>query len=1067
MSLITKPLLLALCGSIFLSFYPQDAYAASNSGANSDLARDVSDKVLHYWSNADNKPLSNNLASKSTNDIESISDNTTTSMLRVSKGYQVDLAFGDLYQTLLSKKSSLEDDLDNSSSVLAKNITTQNGWVDVSVPLPNGEFAVFRLTESKVMSPKLAAKFPDIVTYTGYQVGGTANKSEFLNNRGRFDISENGFNGVFNNGNQLVYIDPIAVGQTETYLSYYKQDVNTPIFNDTITRLGLANKGLAPSAQKAELDNADQAVTTYRLAVAATAEYTQFHGGTVQSGLAALVTMVNRLNQVFLTELAIQFELVDNNDLLIFTDAATDPYDNNDNDGAVNTTQINNRIGVENYDIGHVVTTGAGGLAVLGALCQDTFKAYGVTGLNSPVGDAFWVDYVSHEIGHQLGAEHTFNGTSGSCGGSRASSAAYEPGGGNTIMAYAGICGSQNIANAGIDQFHSHSLDEMNGVMAARSCGTVAAATNRIPAVDAGSNYTIPAQTPFTLNGTASDLDGDTLSYEWQQFDLGIASNSRSDDNTDFGDGPLFRVFPRTDSTSRTFPQLTDILSGNLTYGETYPTTNRELNFRFIARDNEGGVNYDEMQVTVVDTGEAFALSSPIGGETWQTREQQVSWNLANTHIGPISCSQVDISLSTDGGNSFPTMLAEATSNDGEETVMLPNESVAQARIKVACRDNVFFAISPNNFSVDINYIAITGQQAITINEDESITLSTDLFIFDGAEPDELEVAAGDNYTVSGLQVSPSSNYFGTLNVPIRAVVNGQQSSVFNALITVNSVNDLPVAVNDQLTVTQGADAELVDVVANDSDIESAVLTLASFDYNGTGSVQIVDNQIQYQSDASFSGQDTVTYIVSDDDGGQATGQLTITVQASSSDGGSGGSGSGTGGDGGDNGAGNSGSSSGGGSFGALLVALLAVFGVRRFSSFPSNNQVLNSLATGLIMLGLLSACSQETSSSTNDDIAKENSPVGVEQTLKTELQAAIDKARAEQDTRLYVTAGRRVTIPGAEQYDPAVIEERCGYKYMEGVSDVIRSEQEAEQRKQRIAFMTAYNQAIVKTCLN
>jgi hypothetical protein len=372
-----------------------------------------------------------------------------------------------------------------------------------------------------------------------------------------------------------------------------------------------------------------------------------------------------------------------------------------------NQATIDAVIGSANYDIGHVFSTGGGGIAYLGVPCAGGYKARGVTGSGAPVGDAFDVDYVAHEMGHQFGAEHTFNSESGFCGGNRAPSSAYEPGSGSTIMAYAGICSPENLQPNSDPYFHSRSFDQIldysQNPFGGDGCAVKTNTSNAAPVVDAGAVYTIPARTPFFMTGSATDADGDALTYDWQQYDYDLDASTFSPDETTADDGkrPLFRVFNPTTSPTRYFPQLADLLDGTTTYGMGDVLTTRALNFRLVVRDGQGGVTHDAARVEAVDTGAAFAVTAPSGGETWPTgSEQTVTWNVAGTNAAPISCSRVDIRQSRDGGVTWPFTPTKSTPNDGSTTVTLRGAPSSAGRIGVFCAGSIFFNVSAGDIDV-------------------------------------------------------------------------------------------------------------------------------------------------------------------------------------------------------------------------------------------------------------------------------------------------------------------------------------------------------------------------------
>lgn len=572
--------------------------------------------------------------------------------------------------------------------------------VVLPLPLPDGTFARFKLLESPIMEPQLAAQFPAIKTYVGQGLDDPTLS-------GRFDWTPGGFHALILSSAGRIFIDPYSGDDTIHYMSYYSKDftasaekaLSWDMNDDVITTT-------APAAS-AVRGVAGTTLRTYRLAMAATGEYTQFHGGTVSGAFAAIVTSVNRVDAIYEQEVALRLILVNNTTQVIYTDPTTDPY-SNESGGvmlAENQSTLDRVLGSANYDIGHVFSTGGGGVADLEAVCSAQ-KAYGVTGSSQPVGDPFDVDYVSHEIGHQFGANHTFNGTTGFCGGARSSFSAYEPGSGSTIMGYAGICDAENLQSNSDAYFHGNSFDEiMNFTTAGKGnmCAATSSTGNNPPSVVAGPSYVLPKQTPFTLTGSASDPDGDALTYSWEQFNLGNASTASSI-NVDDGTRPLFRSFPPSSSPSRTFPQLSSILNNATPPGEVLPATNRVLRFRLTARDHRvggGGVNSSIVDIPVTTSAGPFVVVTPTTLATWTAATTQtVTWEVANTQLPPVNCAAVDIYLSADGGLNFSSALATSTPNDGSEPVFVGNTPTNQARIKVMCANNMFFAINNGQFII-------------------------------------------------------------------------------------------------------------------------------------------------------------------------------------------------------------------------------------------------------------------------------------------------------------------------------------------------------------------------------
>ncbi|MGY3872522.1 reprolysin-like metallopeptidase [Aeromonas dhakensis] len=559
----------------------------------------------------------------------------------------------------------------------------QAGARSLTLPLPDGGEVTFTLQAYDLLPADLAAKYPDIQVFKGHNPAAPVET-------GRFDLGPQGFHAMFTHQGKTVFVDPLR--NADGYAVYYQQDAYSRLEEEADKVIGSdASKALA---HKVQVDG--NVRKRYVIAISAAGEYTQYHGGTVEAGLGAITTLLNRVNEVYQRDVAAEFQLASGNDNIIFTDPASDPFTNSDADVDINSVvqadALTNGLGA--FDIGHVVNTGGGGLAGLGVLCMAD-KSAGMTGSAKPEGDAFFIDYVAHEIGHQFGADHTFNGTTNSCGGdNRTPEQAWEPGSGTSIMAYAGICGEENIQPHSDPYFHSKSIEQMRAHMATvPTCGTTIDLVNNAPQAAAGASRIIPANTPFVLKGAGADLDGDPLTYTWEQIDLGTESSSLAT-MVDDGSRPLFRFVSPTSLPERILPSLPSLLSGTLAKGEAWPTTNRDLNFRLTVRDGKGGVASDDMKVQVVNTGSAFRLTAPLGVSLTPGASQAVSWDVAGTNLAPISCSKVDLLLTQNEGTSWSS-LAVSQPNSGSATVTLPADLASAARLKVACSDNIFFAISP------------------------------------------------------------------------------------------------------------------------------------------------------------------------------------------------------------------------------------------------------------------------------------------------------------------------------------------------------------------------------------
>ncbi|HQR10750.1 MAG TPA: M12 family metallo-peptidase [Casimicrobiaceae bacterium] len=647
----------------------------------------------------------------------------------------------------------------------------------ITLPLPYGGAARFRIVESQVMAPALAAQFPEIRTWSGQGIDDPTATV-------KLDWTPQGFHAmVLSSITGRIFIDPYSRGDTINYISYFTRDHTSRDRSNFEARPPVDPGGLRSAEIKGLMDanplrTSGTQLRTYRLAVAATGEYTQFFGGTVPLGQAAIVTAINRVTGIYEVEVAVRLQLVANNSSLVYTNAATDPYTNS-NGGTMlgqNQTNIDTVIGTANYDIGHVFSTGGGGIAALGVPCRAGLKAQGVTGLSAPVGDGFYVDYVAHEMGHQFGGNHSFNSAAGACGGgNRNASTAYEAGSGSTIMAYAGICGADDLQPHSDTYFHSVSFDEIvtyTTIGNGNSCPVVTSTGNTLPVVTMpAGGFTIPANTPFALTGSATDANGDALTYNWEEYDLGAAGPPDNPLNP-----PFFRPWPATASPTRTLPRLSDLLANTTVLGEVLPNITRALNFRMTVRDNRaggGGVVYGTLGFNVTTAAGPFVVTSPNTAVSFAGGSSQtIAWNVANTTAAPVSCASVDILLSTDGGNTFPTTLVAGTPNDGSQAVTIPNTPTASARIKVQCSNNVFFDVSDANFTITgavgpaVTTGAASGVSLVgaTLNGTASSNGASTTVTFDYG----LSTSYTNSVTAAQSPLAP-----GAVNAPVSAAIAG------------------------------------------------------------------------------------------------------------------------------------------------------------------------------------------------------------------------------------------------------------------------------------------------------
>ena len=669
--------------------------------------------------------------------------------------------------------------------------SSDSDGVIIDFPNQEGNFESYLVKAASVMSPELQSQFPEIRSYIGK---GINNPTSIV----RFSVSpEKGLSSMALSDKKTVFIEPYSA-DLRNYIVFNNSNEDGPRTPFECTTEYVRSELSISDEQYAALRNAnDQTLRTYRLALACTVEYAQFHGGTLAGVMSAMNITMTRVNAVFERDLGLTMVMVPNSTIIFLgPDVDSDPYTNNSGGTMLgqNQTTCDTNIGTGNYDIGHVFSTGGGGVAFLNSPCNNGSKAGGVTGSFSPVGDTFDIDYVAHEMGHQFGGNHTQNNN---C---QRSGVSVEPGSASTIMGYAGIC-APNVQNNSDDYFHGENIKEMwLNISAGTSstCFTGSSTSNVAPQVNAGSNVSIPKSTAFVLRGTATDADtASGLTYCWEQIDATPATMPPLATNTG---GPAFRSLDPTASPDRYMPALNTVMSGSLsTTWEVVPSVSRDMNFSLTVRDNElngGATGSSEMMISVEDVTPFTVITPPSWGPS---SSQQISWVLGESSGALINCQLVNILFTTNNGGSFTT-LASGVPNTGTATITVPNvPNTNNAKVLVEAADNIFYAVS-SAFSIsnvaDFSVGSISGDQT-ACNIDEVS------FNFSYTTSNGFSETTG--FTVSGVPsgaissvTPPSLSSNGTVTVNLTNLNNVTEN---NYIITLTAMST---------SITKSADVNLL-----------------------------------------------------------------------------------------------------------------------------------------------------------------------------------------------------------------------------------------------------------------
>ena len=617
----------------------------------------------------------------------------------------------------------------------------------ISIPNADNTEENYRVYDTQILHPKLAVQLPNIKSYVGRSI---KNTGKFI----RFSVSQAGFHAqIFEPGKSTYYIDPYT-SDKKVYIAYKRKDlVNTSsdIFSCE-TDNSFDKNAKNPPMKKASKPTDDSIVRRYELAMSCSGEYGALFIGNATTDidkksniLAQMVVTMTRVNGIYEKELGITYQFVPNNFDIMYYDPATDPFDGEYN----NKTQevIDANIGDENYDIGHNFNTDGGGNAgCIGCVCNSGNKGSGMTGRGNPTGDPFDVDYVAHEIGHQMGGYHTHNGTT-TCIKS-GNNTEVEPGSGSSIMGYAGICTGQNVQDNSDDYFNYVNIRDISANVqegVSSDCFETITVSNLAPTADAGADYIIPVGTAFELRGVGTDADTeDVLTYTWEQNDsedmqspllpLAIAVA-----------GPMFRSRAGTISPSRFFPQLSDILDNNLApTWEVIPEVTRDFEFALTVRDNVlyGGQTADDLlQITSDLNAGPFVVSSQNNNTTWvQGNAETITWDVANTNnTATVNCQSVHILFSAVGDFSDTITLKSDTPNDGSEDIVVPGKITDTGKLMIKAADNVFLDVNNSTISIEEMSDPTFFISALESSKTTCTSENTEIFAF--------EYSASSSYT--------------------------------------------------------------------------------------------------------------------------------------------------------------------------------------------------------------------------------------------------------------------------------------------------------------------------------
>lgn len=774
--------------------------------------------------------------------------------------------------------------------------------VEISLPTLNGRVEKFAVYSFPVFAKDLADQY-QLGSYVGV---GVDDPSKYV----RFSLAPNDFQSmIFSNGN-YEFVEPANADKTvygvhpKTQGGKHGFECSTDEPTAAIKQLeSLTHKGSSFANQPTDFSKSnDKKYRTMRLAISATSSYVAFTGGTLASALAQINATMTRVNGVFEKDFALHLNIV-SYPSIIFTNPATDPYAGQSVNLNLKLQQtLTASVGNANYDIGHVFNAAGnnGNAGCIGCVCispatnTSLGKGSAFTQSTYPASDTFDIDFVAHEMGHQLGATHTFAFNL------EGAETNVEPGSGSTIMGYAGITGADNDVQAHSDPyFQMLSIFQVNNNLIDKTCDVETSITNNPPVIASLPTYTIPKGTPFVLNATATDAENDPMTFTWEQIDNAEETIDKYNIGTTTT-GASFRSAPPTTVPTRYFPKLESVINGYLDNSndtwESVPLVARQMNFAVTARDNNANAtqqqaNYNFQTINVGNNG-PFRVSN-TSQFLYSNISNNITWDVANTTVAPYNSPNVKIDYSTDNGVTW-TVLSASTANDGSEAINMPASLNGQfVALRISSIGNVFYTLKKmfvttqvacgaavsgvyvtniTSFTASVNWAPVTGaasyvirykktsdntwQQATATANNVNLTNLSDASVY------EVQVASVCSGTTGAYS---SSVNFSTPDIVYCAAASVTSANLYINKVQVANINNSSTgAVYTNFTTNPALQVNLVRgtqyTMTINSNVAAYNFAMVFIDYNRNGVFEATERVLNFPvaSVSSFSNSFTV-----------------------------------------------------------------------------------------------------------------------------------------------------------------------------------------------------------------